>query len=183
MKCLQMKSTGPDYFIHLQEYSDKVVELLKEREQLDQEEDVFDLPATQYPGLDNAVVVMQQLREIFSIYQQLRVRISHLSPFLFFVILSCLTFLMLIERCMLAQSIEMTWRTMRWVSAKLDDLKGQVEGVKAALEACEVGNETEVRQALQQRLNDHITSLEVTAALRQPAVQARHWQHLVTAAG
>ncbi|XP_050721570.1 uncharacterized protein LOC127001253 isoform X3 [Eriocheir sinensis] len=136
----------------LKEYSDKVVELLKEREQLDQEEDVFDLPATQYPGLDYAVVVMQQLREVFSIYQQLR-------------------------------SIEMTWRTMRWVSAKLDDLKGQVEGVKAALEACEVGNETEVRQALQQRLNDHITSLEVTAALRQPAVQARHWQHLVTAAG
>lgn len=77
----------------------------------------------------------------------------------------------------------MTWRTMRWVTAKLDDLKGQVEGVRAALEACEVGNDTEVRHALQQRLDDHTTSLEVTAALRQPAVQARHWQQLVTAAG
>ena len=60
----------------LQEYSKKVVELLREREQLDQEEDVFDLPATQYPGLDNAVVVMQQLREVFVIYQQLKVSIT-----------------------------------------------------------------------------------------------------------
>lgn len=61
-----------------------MVELLKEREQLDQEEDVFDLPATQYPGLDNAVVVMQQLREVFTIYQQLRVSKCQRSPFLFF---------------------------------------------------------------------------------------------------
>lgn len=68
-----MRYAGADHFINLQEYSDKVVELIKEREQLDQEEDVFDLPATQYPGLDNAVVVMQQLREVFAIYQQLRV--------------------------------------------------------------------------------------------------------------
>lgn len=77
----------------------------------------------------------------------------------------------------------MTWHTMRWVTAKLDDLKGQVEGVRASLETCKVGNETEVRQALQQRLDDHITSLEVTAALRHSAVQARHWQQLMTAAG
>ncbi|XP_063870908.1 dynein axonemal heavy chain 10-like isoform X4 [Scylla paramamosain] len=136
----------------LKEYSKKVDELQKEREQLDQEEDVFDLPATQYPGLDKAVVVMQQLREVFAIYQQLR-------------------------------SVEMTWRTMRWVTAKLDDLKGQVEGVRAALQGCDGGQETEVWRAMQQRLDDHTTSLEVTAALRQPAVQARHWQQLVTVAG
>lgn len=68
-----MRYVDTDYFIHLQEYSNKVAELLKEREQLDQEEDVFDLPATQYPGLDSAVVVMQQLREVFGIYLQLRV--------------------------------------------------------------------------------------------------------------
>ncbi|XP_045101948.1 dynein-1-alpha heavy chain, flagellar inner arm I1 complex-like isoform X2 [Portunus trituberculatus] len=136
----------------LKEYSKKVDELQKEREQLDQEEDVFDLPATQYPGLDDALVMMQQLREVFAIYQQLR-------------------------------SVEMTWRTMRWVTAKLDDLKGQVEGVRAALQDCDGGQETEVWRAMQQRLDDHTTSLEVTAALRQPAVQARHWQHLVTVTG
>lgn len=160
-----------------------MAELLKEREQLDQEEDVFDLPATQYPGLDNAVVVMQQLREVFAIYQQLRVCTFKHSPFSTLFYLPYHPVLIFIGFCMFSQGVEMTWHTMRWVTAKLDDLKGQVEGVKAALEACGVGNEMEVRQALQQRLDDHITSLEVTAALRQPSVQARHWQQLVTTAG
>lgn len=82
-----------------------------------------------------------------------------------------------------AQTIETTWRTMRWATAKLDELKTQVEEVREALLACSGAQETEVGRSLLQRLSDHTTSLEVTAALRQPAVQPRHWQHLVTVAG
>lgn len=72
---------------------------------------------------------------------------------------------------------------MRWATAKLDELKTQVEEVREALMACSGAQETEVGRSLLQRLCDHTTSLEVTAALRQPAVQPRHWQHLVTVAG
>lgn len=77
----------------------------------------------------------------------------------------------------------MTWHTMRWVTAKLDDLKDQVEGVQTALNKCPGVLETQVGQSLQRRLEDNITSLEVTAALRQPAIQTRHWQQLITVAG
>lgn len=78
----------------------------------------------------------------------------------------------------------MTWRTMRWASARLEELKRQVEGVNNALEECTEGErDTHVWRALQQRLLDHTTSLEVTAVLRQAAVQVRHWQHLVATAG
>ncbi|XP_071539234.1 dynein axonemal heavy chain 10-like [Panulirus ornatus] len=58
----------------LKEYSDEIATLLKHRQTLDEEEDVFDLAATQYPGLDDAVIVMKQLRDVFTIYNQLRVR-------------------------------------------------------------------------------------------------------------
>ncbi|XP_069945849.1 dynein axonemal heavy chain 10-like isoform X2 [Cherax quadricarinatus] len=136
----------------LKEYSDEVLVFLKQRQELDEEEDIFDLAATQYPGLDNAILVLNQLKDVFNIYQQLR-------------------------------SIEMTWRTMRWSTAKLDDLRSQIEGVQRALCECTGAQETHVGKSLQQRLEDHINSLEVTAVLRQPAVQTRHWQHLVAVAG
>ncbi|KAK3856109.1 hypothetical protein Pcinc_037532 [Petrolisthes cinctipes] len=137
----------------LKMYSEEMGKLEKERKGLDEEEDVFDLPATQYPGLDHIVLVMARLKKVFNIYQQLR-------------------------------SVEMTWRTMRWASARLEELKRQVDGVRGALEECVEGErDTHVWRALQQRLLDHTTSLEVTAILRQPAVQVRHWQHLVAASG
>ncbi|XP_037781858.1 dynein heavy chain 10, axonemal-like [Penaeus monodon] len=136
----------------LKEYTEEVSQLLDQRRVLDEEEDVFDLAATQYPGLDSAIHVMDQMRDVFNVYKQLR-------------------------------AIETTWRTMRWATAKLDELKTQVEEVREALLACSGAQETEVGRSLLQRLSDHTTSLEVTAALRQPAVQPRHWQHLVTVAG
>lgn len=52
---------------------------------------MFDLPATQYPGLDSAVVVMQQLREIFTIYQQLRVSTCEHSQLFFIDLPFCLS--------------------------------------------------------------------------------------------
>lgn len=48
--------------------------MLDERRVLDEEEDVFDLAATQYPGLDSAIHVMDQMRDVFNVYKQLRVR-------------------------------------------------------------------------------------------------------------
>ncbi|KAK7015536.1 hypothetical protein SK128_021630, partial [Halocaridina rubra] len=57
----------------LKEYSAETEVLLQCRKALDEEEDIFDLAATQYPGLDNAVCVMEQLRGVFKIYQQLQI--------------------------------------------------------------------------------------------------------------
>ncbi|XP_068224168.1 LOW QUALITY PROTEIN: dynein axonemal heavy chain 10-like [Palaemon carinicauda] len=136
----------------LKEYSVEVEELLKIRRALDEEEDIFDLAATQYPGLDNAIHVLSQTKGVFAIYQKLR-------------------------------TIETTWKTMRWPTAKLDELKHQVEGIQKDLAECEGSQDTEVGRSLHQRLQDHSNSLEVTAALRQSAVQPRHWQNLVASAG
>ncbi|XP_064083938.1 uncharacterized protein LOC135199712 [Macrobrachium nipponense] len=136
----------------LKEYSAEVEELLKIRRALEEEEEIFDLAATQYPGLDNAIHVMKQMKGVFAIYQKLR-------------------------------TIETTWRTMRWPTAKLDELKHQVEGIQRDLAECEGSQDTEVGRSLHQRLQDHANSLEVTAALRQPAVQPRHWQRLIASAG
>lgn len=65
-----------------QRYADEMGELERERAGLDEEEDVFDLPATQYPGLDQVVLIMTRLKKVFNIYQQLRV--GCFTPFLSF---------------------------------------------------------------------------------------------------
>lgn len=65
----------------MQRYADEMGELERERAGLDEEEDVFDLPATQYPGLDQVVLIMTRLKKVFNIYQQLRV--GCLPPFVF----------------------------------------------------------------------------------------------------
>ena len=59
----------------------------------------------------------------------------------------CLLFLISIHLSF--QRVENTWQTMRWTTAKLDELKNQVADVQDALDDCPAAEETEVGKALQ----------------------------------